>query len=500
MAVNVAINASEMERLFNIGIALSANADSDSLMREIVDVAMDLTNCDGGTLYVLEEGQLRFHIMITLSLGIDQGGHGQRIDLPPVSVSNPQNVCARAAAEKHLINVADVYSDDRFDFSGPQRYDRMTGYRTKSMLVIPMLDDKGDAIGVLQLLNAKDKAGETVAFPKDCEQVIQSLASQAAIRLTNLNYSREITKLLESIVQVLSTAIDARSPYNANHTRNMAKYGERFLNWLRETENDKALSPEAQREFLMAVWLHDIGKLVTPLSVMDKPSRLAEAEKDVRQRFETIELLEEIRYLKGELGEGEYRNRLRELSDALETISMANGAGFLTDDLLKKVEEIGEKTYVDREGSRKPFLLPEELEALSVRKGTLTATERQIMENHVVMTKKLLDQVRFGKEYSHVAGWASNHHEYLDGTGYPRKLTAEELSFPERLLTVLDIYDALTAKDRPYKKPMPEEKAFEILHSMAREGKIDSHILELFVESGAWKEEKACKAKEEPAG
>ena len=172
------MNTLEIERLLNIGIALSANADSDSLMREIVDVAMDLTNCDGGTLYILDNDVLTFHIMVTLSLGIDQGGHGQVINLPPVAL-RPTNVCARAALDKCLINVADVYEDERFDFSGPRKYDAITGYRTQSMLVIPMLDDKGDVIGVLQLLNSKDENGETVAFPRECEQVIQSLASQA---------------------------------------------------------------------------------------------------------------------------------------------------------------------------------------------------------------------------------------------------------------------------------------------------------------------------------
>ena len=483
------MNTMELERLFNIGIALSANADSDSLMREIVDVAMELTHCDGGTLYILEEGELHFYIMVTISLGIDRGGHGQKIELPPVQVSNPQNVCARAAAEKRLINVAEVYKDDRFDFSGPQRYDSMTGYRTKSMLVIPMLDDKGDVIGVLQLLNAKDDRGCSVAFPEECEQVIQSLASQAAIRLTNLNYSREITKVLESIVQVLSTAIDARTPYNANHTRNMAKYGERFLNWLREEQKEWFLNPEEQREFLMAVWLHDIGKLVTPLTVMDKPSRLAGGEKDIRQRFEIIGLLAEIEYLKGELAKEEYDRLHDELEEAWNTVLLANQAGYLQEDVLKRIEELAARTYIDREGRTGTWLNAEETEALCVRKGTLTAAERQIMENHVVMTKKLLEQVHFSKEYSHVTRWASNHHEYLDGTGYPNKLTAAELSAPERLLTILDIYDALTAKDRPYKKPMPEEKAFEILRGMAGEGKLDAGLLELFFQSEAWSDE-----------
>lgn len=479
------MNTLDIERLLKIGIDLSSNADSDGLMREIVDVAMDLTNCDGGTLYVLEDGALAFHIMVTKSLGIDRGGHGQRIDLPPVALG-PTNVCARAALDKQRISVEDVYEDKRFDFSGPRKYDAMTGYRTQSMLVIPMLDDRGDTIGVLQLLNAKDEGGNTIPFPEECEQVIQSLASQAAIRMTNLNYSREITQLLESMVQVLSTAIDARSPYNANHTRNMAKYGKNFLAWLRKNRPDLAMSPQEEREFLMAVWLHDVGKLGIALSVMDKASRIEGFDVAIAQRFEVIELLAEISYLRGDRTQEAYETIRKDLREAQETIENANKAGFLTDELLEKVVEISRREYVDREGRPQNWLTKEETETLSIRKGTLTSQERAIMESHVVLTRKMLERVHFSKEYRHVAQWASNHHELLNGSGYPQHLKAEELSFQERLLTILDIFDALTASDRPYRRAIPMEKALAILDSMVQEGKIDGDILKLYIESHAW--------------
>lgn len=482
------MNTLEIERLLKIGIELSSNADSNGLMREIVDVAMDLTDCDGGTLYVLENGELKFHIMITISLGIDQGGRGDAISLPPVAL-NPANVCARAALDKRLINVEDVYEDQRFDFSGPRKYDKLTGYRTQSMLVIPLLNDKGDVIGVLQLLNAKNASGETVPFPKDREQVIMSLASQAAIRLTNLNYAREITRLMESMVQVLSTAIDARSPYNANHTASMAKYGKKYLAYLRENEPGRALDPQTEREFLMAVWLHDVGKLGIALSVMDKSSRIEGFEGAINDRFEVIELLSQISFLKGDVTQEEFERTKEELAQAQKTIQSANTAGFLSDELLAAVQEISQKTYVDKDGVIRNWLTPEETKTLSIRKGTLTDEERAIMQSHVTLTKKMLQQVSFSKEYSHVTRWASNHHEYLDGTGYPQKLTGEDLSFEERLLTILDVYDALTADDRPYKKAMSGEKALGILDAMAGEGKIDGEILESFRKSGAWRKE-----------
>ena len=479
------MDSKELQKLLDIGIALSANKDSDSLMRDIVDVAMELTNCDGGTLYILDGDELIFYIMVTISLGIDQGGHGQKIPLPPVSLKKAQNVCARAAVEKQLISVEDVYRDERFDFTGPLKYDRQTGYHTQSMLVIPMMDDKGDTIGVLQLLNAKDQQGQIVPFRKEYEQVILSLASQAAIRLTTLNYSREITKLLESIVQVLSTAIDARTPYNANHTKNMARYAEQFLEWLKATGHPQAFSVEKEKEFLMAVWFHDLGKLVTPLEVMDKSSRLGEKVHDIKQRFENIELLEEVRYLRNECTKQEYHEWLERIKGARETIELANTAGYLQDELYNRVKQLTEYTYMDREGMVRSLLTKDEQEDLLVRKGTLTSEERKIMESHVELTNKFLSQMHFGKDYSHVLRWASNHHEYLDGSGYPAGLTGADLDFPERLLTILDIYDALTAKDRPYKKAMPREKALDILRAMVGEGKIDGEILDLFVRSGA---------------
>lgn len=483
----------DIERLLKIGIDLSSNRDSDGLMREIVDVCMDLTNCDGGTLYILENGVLTFHIMVTLSLGIDQGGHGNEIGLPPVGL-NPANVCARAALDKTLINVADVYEDQRFDFSGPRRYDKMTGYRTKSMLVIPLMDDREDVIGVLQLLNAMDEKGVTVPFPEDCEQVVQSLASQAAIRLTNLNYSREITQLLESMVQVLSTAIDARSPYNANHTRNMARYAKNFMAWLRVNVPEKAMSPQMEREFLMAVWLHDVGKLGIALSVMDKASRIEGFEDDIKRRFEIIGLLAEIKLLRGECTQEDYGRIMEELKSAREVIQSANKAGFLSEELLEQIREISGREYVDVDGSVKNWLTKEETDTLSIRKGTLTSKERSIMESHVVLTRRMLERVHFSKEYGHVAQWASNHHELMDGSGYPQHLTEKELCFQERLLTILDIFDALTASDRPYRKAMPLEKAFGILQNMADEGKIDGEILALYLKSNAWEEEQSPKA------
>ena len=476
----------DAEKLLNIGIALSADSDSDHLLRIILDTAMDLTECDGGTLYILKNKELEFHIMVTLSQNIDQGGNGDEIELPSVPLSK-ESVCAKSALEKSIINIPDVYNDPRFDFSGPRKYDKMTGYRTTSMLVVPMSDDKDEIIGVLQLINAKDEKGNIIPFPKECEQVIRSLASQAAIRLTNLNYSHETMKLLESFIQVTSMAIDARTPYNSNHTHNMARYGKNFLKWLRKTKNPLRMTDDGEKEFIMTIWLHDIGKLLIPIDIMNKATRLGHMEHTVFQRLRIIKILNQLNFEKGEITRKEFEKNILLTESAHGIIKKVNSIEFITDELLRKIDEIHKRTFKDENGHTVPWLTEDEYEALTIRKGTLTKNERRIMEEHVVMTAKILSQMTFGRGYKNVPGWASAHHEYLDGTGYPKHIKAEGIPYQVRLLTILDIFDALTARDRPYKKPMSPERAFEVLTNMADEGCLDKELIGLFKESEAWK-------------
>jgi len=228
---------------------------------------------------------------------------------------------------------------------------------------------------------------------------------------------------------------------------------------------------------------------VVPLEVMDKDSRLGPALERVENRFETMLLLDRIARLEGRLTEEECRAAAEEKHAALDLIRRVNRAGFLLDDTLAQIRELGRRTYVDAGGGEQPWLTPEELTQLSVRKGTLTAEERSIMESHVVMTSNILETVAFPKEYAAVPLWAGAHHELLNGKGYPRHLSGGEIPREVRLLTILDVFDALTAKDRPYKPGMPVEKALSILHSMAEEGSVDKEVLELFEQSKAWEVE-----------
>ncbi len=476
------------QKLLDICIALSGERDRENLLSRILDAAMDIANSDGGTLYLLEDDGLHFCRMVTKSMGVRQGGHDGEITLPPVPIK-PSHVCSRAVIENQIIVVPNVHEDERFDFSGAKKYDAMTGYHTRSMLVVPLCNDKGTLIGVLQLINAMAENGDPADFDPECVDMIAALASQAASSITTMMYSENIQQLLDSLVGTLSTAIDQRTPYNANHTRNMARYGARFLDWLEASENEWKFDATQRRAFLLSVWLHDVGKLVVPLSVMDKQDRLGPELREVQHRFELSALSEKIAFLEGKISEKEYEEKIGRLEGDLEFIKSINAAGFLPDEKLEKVRELATESCLNGKGETAPLLTPEEIVSLSVRKGTLTDEERSIMESHVVMTAKILSQVTFPKEFSAVPAWASAHHELLNGKGYPNHITAEDIPPEVRLLTILDIFDALTARDRPYKPGMPAEKAFGILHNMQEEGNIDGDILALFEESKAWEEE-----------
>ena len=482
------MKSDDVKRFLDISIALTSERDREALLSSILDTAMDIADCDAGTLYLLEGNALRFCRMVTRSMGVRQGGHDAPITLPPVPMEE-KYVSAWCAIHAETINVADVRTEPRFDFSGSIRYDNMTGYRTKSMLVVPMRNDRGELIGVTQLINAQNEAGETVPFPEDAVLLIEAVSSQAAISITNMKYSQEITLLLDSLVSALSTAIDERTPYNANHTRNMVKYGTAFLNWLDAGGHPWAFSAEKRRAFLMAVWLHDVGKLVVPLEVMDKESRLGSKLREVKERLATIGLLGRIDKLEGRKSGDEYAFLISDLAAAEALIEKANRAGFLPDETLAEIEKLADRTYTDESGAVLPWITGAERDALSVRKGTLTPAERGIMESHVVVTAKILRDVYFPKTYHNVPRWAAAHHELLNGRGYPDHLTAEDIPDEVRLLTILDVFDALTARDRPYKPAMPVEKALSILHSMVSEGAIDGKILELFEKSKAWEAE-----------
>lgn len=487
----------ELKKILNIGIKLSTEKNREHLLASILENGMDITHCDASTLYLFEDGKLHFKIMKTLSQHISRGEDGELIDdMPPVPMTE-RNVCSYAALHREIINIPDVYNDTRFDFSGPKKYDSLTGYHTQSLLAIPIENNEDELIGVLQLLNAMDEGGNVIPFDSEYEIIIRSLGAQAAIEMTNLKYVQEVKRQLRSFVEAMSTAIDERTPYNGSHTRKVAEYAGMIADYINKQHQagacDDYFDENRKDKLELAALLHDIGKMVVPLSIMNRATRLDRDLGTVETRFRLLEAYYVIDKMKGRIDEAEYQKRIAYLRESMDFIHRIDGKGVLDDADNDRVQELAGHSYVNDAGEPLPYLTKREKDRLSIRKGTLTEDDRRQMEYHVVMTEKILGKVRFNKNYEDIPKWAASHHELLDGSGYPRHLKGADLALETRMITVADVYDALTARDRPYKKPVSQEKALGILKDMADEGKLDCRLVEYLA---AAVREKEVKGKE----
>ena len=474
-----------LNRIVRDGIELTAEIDKNKLFEKLLKTAMEITGCDAGTLYLYRNGALSFKMMKTLSQGVSRGENGETIDLPPVALRE-ENVCAFAAIRRELVNIPDVYSSDRFDFSGPKRYDAITGYRTGSMIVLPLEDAETELIGVLQLMNKTEK-DRVVPFTEEDELILRSLGSMTAVSLANMLYIEEIKEQMLSFVQAFATAVDERTPYNGSHTRKVTIYADLLATHINRQhlagKTEEWFDDNRREQLLLSAALHDIGKMVVPLSVMNKSTRLEERLPFIRQRFELLRALYEADSLKGKISREAFETAEKYLAESLSFIEQTNTAGFLTDESLDRVRKIASRAYDYGDGRTLPYLTEEERDCLLIRKGTLTQSERRVMESHVETTEKILRKVRFNRKYGRVTDFAASHHEFLNGSGYPRHLTAEALPLEARILTVVDTFDALTCTDRPYKKPIPRPRAFAILHDMAAEGKVEERLVQWLEEA-----------------
>lgn len=485
----------DFEKILNIGIRLSTEKDRTHMLAAILESGMEITNCDAGTLYLYENNKLTFKLMKTLSQGIDRGVDREPIDdIPPVPMEE-SNVCSYSAIHREVVNIPDVYDNSRFDFSGPRKYDSLTGYRTKSQLVVPIENNESELIGVLQLINAMDEAGNVIAFDNQYEIIICSLGSMAAIELTNLSYVEALKTQIYSFAEALTTAMEGRTPYNALHTRNVGRYVNTLVDYIaklhEEGKCEEYIDFADKGQLMLAALVHDIGKMVVPLSIMNKATRLDTELEKIDERFKLLRALYEIDMLKGDITEEKYKAAVNDLEEEWVFIQQINTVEYLDDEAYEHVCRIAAKKHVDRDGTILPYLTDRETDCLSIRSGTLTAQERREMENHVVMTSKILEKVQFYPGFSMVPKWVGGHHEYLDGSGYPNHIKGDELDFETRLLTVVDIYDALTATDRPYKEPIPKDKALDILKDMAKQGKVDLRFVEWLKEALEWEAEQA---------
>jgi HD-GYP domain-containing protein (c-di-GMP phosphodiesterase class II) len=563
------IGADSFARLIEIGIALSSERNHDRLMERILLEAKDLCNADGGTLYLrTDDNCLKFEIVRTDSLNIAMGGTtGKEITFPPLHMFNPEtgapnekNIASYAAVTGESVNIKDAYTAEKFDFSGTKKFDEGTGYRSKSFLTVPLKNHEQEVIGVIQLLNAQDPdTGEVIEFSDSIQPLIHALVSQASVALDNQLLLEAQKKLLDSFIELIASAIDAKSPYTGGHCQRVPELTKMLAFAACESKDapfqEFDMNDDERYELHIAAWLHDCGKVTTPEYVVDKATKLetiCDRIHEIRMRFEVLKRDAEIDYLKARLDGNEdeadlkkaYEEKIAQIDDDFAFIATSNvGGEFMAPELVERVKEISELKWVrtldDRMGvgheelkrmeraPKKPLPVVENLLAdkeehifdrdpatimgpdnpfgfkldtpehlfnkgevynLTIGRGTLTNEDRFKINEHMVQTIIMLEQLPFPKNLARVPEYAGGHHETLIGTGYPKRLSKEDMTIPARAMAIADIFEALTASDRPYKAPKKLSDSIKIMSFMKKDQHIDDDLFKLFLTSGVYKE------------
>lgn len=557
------------KRLIEIGIALSAEKDTNKLMETILLEAKDIGNADGGSLYIrTKEDMLNFEIVRNDSLGLAQGGStGEAIDMPPTPMylddgqPNDQQIVSNAALSGLTLNIKDAYDSTEFDFSGTKKFDEGTGYRTISVLTVPLKNNQDVVIGVLQLLNSQHtETGEVIAFSEQIQPLIEALASQAAVALDNAILIEAQENLLDSFITLMAQAVDAKSPYTGGHCVRVPELTEMLARAVCDSRTgpfaDFDLTQDEWYELHIGAWLHDCGKVTTPEYVVDKATKLetiTDRIHEIRMRFEVAKLERVIEYHEtlaaGAVDQAqlqaELTTALAKLDDDYCFIAECNRGGeFMADELTDRVKEIATTTWTrtlddrmgvshdelkrkEREPARElpckePLLadrndhiiehdtvvhsadpdnaygfkieVPKhkynlgEIYNLCVSRGTLTEEERFKINDHIVQTIVMLESLPFPKHLERVPEIAGGHHEKMDGTGYPKRLNGKEMSVPARVMAIADVFEALTAADRPYKTPKSLSDSIKIMSFMVKDQHLDPDLFRLFLETRVYQE------------
>lgn len=488
-----------LAELLRIGVALSRERDITRLLEAILVAAKTITNADGGTLYRMTEDQtLRFEIMRNDSLGIAMGGtSGNEIPFYPVNLHEPDGrpvhsmVAAYAVHHDCSVNVADAYSEAGFDFSGTKKFDQKTGYRSTSFLTVPMKNHEEEIIGVLQLINAKDRVTGTVtAFSEEDQQLAESLASQAAIALTNRLLINHLETLFESFIKMINAAIDDKSPYTGGHCERVPTLtmmlAEAVNNCRIGPLRDFSMTDRDRYELRIAGLLHDCGKVTTPVHIVDKATKLQtifDRIDLIDTRFEVVKRDAELEALRAGRDAASIASLLRTIDADREFLRKTNVGGEAMGEAdMARVREIAIRyRWRGPDGQMRDFLDADELENLTIRAGTLTVAERQIINHHIDVTIQMLEALPWPKHLRRVPEYAGGHHERMDGKGYPRGLTREQMSVQARCMGIADIFEALTAKDRPYKKGNTLTESLTILGKFKLNGHVDPDLFDVFI-------------------
>jgi HD-GYP domain-containing protein (c-di-GMP phosphodiesterase class II) len=500
-----------LERLNTIGVALSAERDNKRLLETILLGAQEITNADGGTLYTItDDKHLKFEIMRNKTLALAMGGTtGKDIPFLPIPLylddgrPNLTTVAAYATVNDKTVNIENAYSAQNFDFTGTRKFDEKTGYHSQSFLTIPMKNHESEVIGVLQLINAIDiDTHEIIPFSQANQSLVESLASQAAVAMTNQNLIEGLKGLFEAFIELMAEAIDQKSPYTGGHCRRVPELtlmlAQAAIDAKEGPLKDFTLNEKEFYELKIAGWLHDCGKVTTPESVMDKPTKLSgifDRIELVEQRFELLKKQSECNALRKQveaLKSGQVQDIAKlesqlmvfnQQCDAdLQFLKTSNfGSESMTDEDQQRVTNIAAHQLIDANGDSRPFLSENEVYNLNITRGTLTKEEREIINNHIVVTIHMLDSLPYPNSLKRVPEYACGHHERMDGRGYPKGLTREQMSVPARVMGIADIFEALTSKDRPYKKAKTLSESLYILGKMKVDHHIDPDLFDIFV-------------------
>lgn len=501
-----------LEELNGVGISLSREKDTSRLLEAILVAAKKITNADGGTLYRVdtESNLVHFEILRTDSLNIAMGGTtGVEVPFYPVRLyaedGAPNNtmVVAYSVLQDETVNIADAYAADGFDFTGTKNFDRKTGYRSKSFLTVPMKNHEDEVIGVLQLINAKHRiSGEIVPFSEADQHLAESLASQAAVALTNRALIDQLETLFESFISLINAAIDDKSPYTGGHCQRVPMLTMMIAEAVNETNGGPlagfSMNDKDRYELKIAGLLHDCGKVTTPVHVVDKATKLQTIFDRIGlidTRTEVIKRDAEIAMLKAKLAardnpngewekaERELKARLRQINEDRQFLRFCNfGSEAMREEDQKRVREIA-RTYrwTDVDGNEADFLTTDETQNLTIRSGTLTQDERKIINHHIEVSIQMLESLPWPRHLKNVPEYAGGHHERMDGKGYPRGLRRDQMFVQARIMGIADIFEALTAKDRPYKKGKTLTESLHILGKFKVGGHIDPDLFDIFV-------------------
>jgi HD-GYP domain-containing protein (c-di-GMP phosphodiesterase class II) len=502
--------AQRLEQLTELSVELSANTNTSALLERILRSAKDMTNADGGTLYRVSKDRrgLRFCISINDTLSMYLGGeNGEPINLPEIPLftetgaRNMGAVAAYAANTGISVNIQDVYKVDVFNFSGMRQFDEKHDYHSQSFLTVPMRDHEGELIGVLQLINAKDKrTGAIQAFSDTDQRLIEALASQAAIAITNQQLIRHLEELFESFVKLINIGIDEKSPHTGRHCEHVPELTMMLAEAVHKTGTGPFAGFQMTERDRKALWLagllHDCGKITTPVHVVEKSTKLETIFDRINLIDTRIEVLKrdaEIQSLKDKLAAGNDAQRHAEINAGLSEklaqldgdrafLRKANiGGEFMRPEDQQRVKNIAGYRWIGPDGNEGDFLTANEVENLTVRAGTLTSDERDIINNHISVTIRMLESLPWPTHLEQVPEYAGGHHERMDGKGYPRGLRGEEMSVQARIMAIADIFEALTAKDRPYKKGKTLSESLEILGGFRLRDHIDPDLFDVFV-------------------